>query len=56
MNLSKGSCDYIKRGYHKDYNQTFTKVIKISTLKILWALIVTQDWEIEQMDTILVFT
>ena len=42
--------------YSQDYNQTFAGVIKASTLKILWALATTQDWEIEQMDAISAFT
>ena len=42
--------------YSQDYNQTFAGVVKASTLKILWALAATQDWEIEQMDTISAFT
>ena len=42
--------------YSQDYNQTFARVIKASTLKILWALAATQDWEIEQMDAISAFT
>ena len=38
--------------YGQDYDQTFAGVVKASTLKILWALAATQDWEIEQMDAI----
>ena len=42
--------------YGQDYDQTFAGVVKASTLKILWALTATQDWEIEQMDAISAFT
>ena len=42
--------------YSQDYNQTFAGVIKASILKVLWALIATQDWEIKQIDAISAFT
>ena len=42
--------------YGQDYDQTFAGIVKASILKVLWALTVTQDWEIEQMDTISAFT
>jgi hypothetical protein len=51
---------WVVKGYEQiqgqDYYDTFAGVVKANTLKVLWAIAATQDWEIEQMDAISAFT
>jgi hypothetical protein len=51
---------WVVKGYEQvqdqDYYETFAGVVKANTLKVLWAIAATQDWEIEQMDAISAFT
>ena len=51
---------WVVKGYEQiqgqDYYDTFASVVKSNTLKVLWAIAATQDWEIKQMDAISAFT
>ena len=33
-----------------DYNETFVPVVRLKTIQAILALVVAQDWEIQQMD------
>ena len=54
----KGDCRYkarlVAKGYSRkqgiDYEETFTPVAKLTTIRILLALSCENDWEIERMD------
>lgn len=49
---------FVVKGYNQnvELEQTFAGVVRASTVKILWAMAASLDWEVEQMDAVSAFT
>ena len=53
-NLQKYKARLVARGFSQmpgmDYNETFSPVMRLETIRVILVLTVTEDWEIQQMD------
>ena len=52
--LEKYKAHLVAKGYSQipgmDYTDTFSPVVRLETIRVILALVVSQDWEIQQMD------